>query len=134
MTSPRFNPESAALLAGSTLLTTTPVALAGNPSCRAVRAVTLSTVIPCSASSLLFSGCSFLAVSLGLHAGAQTGGGATVLPVADGKVRHSAGRHHHRPAGLPVRHRRRQLYRRGGGDHRRHTAGEEIGRASWRER
>jgi hypothetical protein len=31
ITSPRFKPESAALLAGSTLLTTTPVAVAGKP-------------------------------------------------------------------------------------------------------
>src|ERR1035438_5904238 len=68
MTSPRFKPESAALLAGSTLVTTTPAALAGNPNCRALRAVAFSTVMPCRASSLLFSGCSFRAVSAGISA------------------------------------------------------------------
>ena len=40
------------------------------------------------------------------------------------EVRHPAGGHHHRPAGVPLRHRRRQLHRRRGGDHRRHPPGQ----------
>jgi 5-methyltetrahydrofolate--homocysteine methyltransferase len=43
---------------------------------------------------------------------------------ADRKVRHPARRHHHRSAGFPLRHRRRQLHRRRGRDHRRHSAGQ----------
>ena len=46
------------------------------------------------------------------------------VPAADGEVRHPGRRHHHRPAGVPLRHRRRELHRRRGGDHRRHPAGE----------
>ena len=41
-----------------------------------------------------------------------------------GKVRHPARGHHHRSAGVSLRHRRRQLHRRGGRDHRRHPPGE----------
>ena len=41
-----------------------------------------------------------------------------------GEVRHPGRGHHHRSAGVPLRHRRRQLYRRRGRDHRRHTAGQ----------
>ena len=39
---------------------------------------------------------------------------------ADREVRHRARRHHHRSAGVPVRHRRRELHRRRGRNHRRH--------------
>ena len=41
----------------------------------------------------------------------KAGGGGALVPAADGKVRHPARGHHHRSAGVPLRHRRRQLYR-----------------------
>ena len=40
------------------------------------------------------------------------------LRAAHGEVRHSARGHHHRPAGVPLRHRRRELHRRRGRNHR----------------
>ena len=40
------------------------------------------------------------------------------VELLDRKVRDSARRHHHRSAGLPLRHRRRELHRRRGRDHR----------------
>ena len=43
---------------------------------------------------------------------------------AHGKVRHPARRHHHRSAGVSLRHRRRQLHRRRGRDHRSHPPGQ----------
>ena len=64
------------------------------------------------------------AAGAGLHARAQAGRGPAQRPAADREVRHPGRGHHHRPAGVPLRHRRRQLHRRRGRDHRRHPPGQ----------
>ena len=71
------------------------------------------------------------AAGAGLHPRTQAGRGRANLPAAHGEVRRAARGHHHRPAGVPVRHRRRQLHRRRCRNHRGRAAGE--GEAAARE-
>ncbi len=61
------------------------------------------------------------ATGAGLHPRTQARRRAALRRSADRKVRDPARRHHHRPAGFPVRDRRRKLHRRRGRDHRSHS-------------
>ena len=54
----------------------------------------------------------------GVHPRTQARRRPALRPAADRKVRLRARRHHHRYAGVPLRHRRRELHRRRGRDHR----------------